>query len=143
MSQTMLSRSPLLDIPVRQRNIEVFVHGQRVEQVIALKNEADVPLLNLEAVLLAQLVNGMIAEVVLAGPRGIVHAEHVQQRRLAGARRSHDGDELSFADIETDAPEHECLRRAVLKVLLDVAKRNHDWSQFYYYRAYHSLRSWL
>ena len=57
-------------------------------------------LCSLRAILGAELVHRLIEEVVLAGPRAVVHADDVQQRRLAGARRPHDRDELAFLDVE-------------------------------------------
>ena len=70
-------------------------------------------------------VHGPIVEVVLARPRRVVHAEDVQERRLAGARRAHDRDELPLLDVQVDPPQDEGLRGALLEALLDVPKANH------------------
>ena len=45
-------------------------------------------------------VNGVIKEVVFAGPVGILHADEVEQRGFAGPGRSRDGEELAFADFQ-------------------------------------------
>ena len=66
----------------------------------------------------------LVHEVVLAGPRAVVHAEDVQQRRLAGARRPHDRDELAFLDVDVDAAQHVGAADAVRVRLLDVAQRD-------------------
>ena len=69
-----------------------------------------------------QLVHRLIEEVVLAGPGAVVHADDVQQRRFAGARRAHDRDELAFLDVEVDAAQHVAAAGAVRVGLLDVAQ---------------------
>ena len=94
------------DIPVRERNLQVLVHRQVVEQVIALKHEPDMLLVKLGSLLRIQPVDGLVHEVVLARPRAVVHAQDVQQRRLAGARWSHDRDELTILDVDVHAPQH-------------------------------------
>jgi hypothetical protein len=72
------------------------------------------------AVFLAQAVNGMIKEIILAGPRAVVHAKQMQERRLPCSRRSHDGDEFPLFDIDGDAAKNEGLGGAVLEILFDV-----------------------
>ena len=94
-----------LDIPVGQRNVEVLVDRQVVDQVIALEHEADVLLVQLHAVLGLHLVNGMIQKIELAGPRAVQHADDAEQRRFAGARGTHDSDKLAFLDVHFDAPQ--------------------------------------
>jgi hypothetical protein len=90
--------------------------------VIALEHEADVLLVHLGAFLLGEGVDRGAVEPVLAGPGGVVHAEDVQHRRLAGAGRPHDRDELAGLDVERDTAQHERRGRAVLVALLDVAQ---------------------
>ena len=51
-----------------------------------------------------------------------MHPDDVQERRLAGARRPHDRDELSFFHVDVDPPQHVAAARAVRVRLLDVAK---------------------
>src|SRR6185436_13615653 len=46
------------DIPVGQRNLEILVDGQMIEEVIALKNESDVLIAQVGAVFWLQPVNG-------------------------------------------------------------------------------------
>ena len=65
------------------------------------------------------------AEIVLARPGAVVHAEQMQQRRFARARRSHDGDELAFLHFRVDAAQHKRLGRTVLEILLHVPQNNH------------------
>ena len=81
-------------------------------------------LVQLGALLRGQAVDRLIHEVVLAGPGRVVHAENVQERRLAGARRPHDRDELAILDVEIDAAQHVGASDAVGKGLFDVPERN-------------------
>ena len=115
----------LLDVAIRQRQIDVLVDRQVVEQVIALEDEADVLLLQPHAVLRRQLVHRLVEQPVLAGPGAVVHAHDVQQRALAGARRAHDRHELALLDVDVDAAQDEGLRQAVPVALLDVSQFDH------------------
>ena len=94
------------DISVRERNLEVLVHRQVVEQVITLKHEADVLLVKFRTLLRIQPMHRLVHEVVLTRPRAVVHAEDVEERRLAGAGRPHDRDEFAFLDVDVHAAEH-------------------------------------
>ena len=75
-----------LHVAVGERHLQVLVHGEVVEQVVALEDEPDVLLLQLLALLAPERVHLVAEELVLAGEGAVVHAEHVQQRRLARAR---------------------------------------------------------
>jgi len=110
---------------IREGYVEVFVDRQRIEQVIALKDEAEELLVKLHPVLLVHLVDGMVHQIVLAGPITVVHAEEMQQRGFAGSRRPHDGDELAFFDVQVDAAQDVSLGGAVFEVLFNVTKLNH------------------
>ena len=55
------------------------------------------------ALLALHLVDGLFAEPVFALPLVVEQGEHIEQRRLARAGRSHDGDELTFVNVEVDA----------------------------------------
>src|SRR5204863_125376 len=46
-----------------------------------------------------------VAEVDLAGAGPVQAGEHVQQRRLAGSRGTHDGRELARGEVDVDAVE--------------------------------------
>ena len=69
-------------------------------------------------------MNGVVGQIVFAGPGAVVHAEQMQQRRLAGARRPHDGDELAFLHFRVDAAQHKRLGRTVLEILLHVPQND-------------------
>ena len=74
--------------------------------------------------LAAELVNRLIEKVVLASPRAVVHADDVQQGRLSGPRRPHDGDEFPLLHVQVDAAEHVRAARAVGVRFLDIAQRD-------------------
>ena len=71
---------------------------------------------------LDQPVHRLSQEPVLPGPRAVVHADDVEQRRFAGARRPHDRDELALLDVDVHAAQHVGLAHAMLIRLLDVAE---------------------
>jgi hypothetical protein len=114
----------LAHVAIGERQLDVLVDCQVVEQVIALEDEPDVALLQCGALLGGQRVNRMAHQVILAAPGAVVHAEDVQQRGLAGARRSHDGDELTRLDVDADAAQHVGLPGANRKRFLDGAQRH-------------------
>src|SRR5262249_1369607 len=93
---------------------------------VALEHEPDVPVSKLIALILIKFVDRLIEKIIFPSPSSIVHANQVQQRGFARARRSHNRDELALPDIDIDAPQDECLADAVGVELLDVPEMNHD-----------------
>ena len=75
-----------LDVAIGERDVEVFVNGERIQQMIALKDEAEVFLVQLHAIFLVELVDGVLDQVIFTGPRAIVHSEQVQQSGFARAQ---------------------------------------------------------
>ena len=93
------------DIQIAQRQLNVLIHIEFVDQVEALEHKADVALAELGALLLLQAAD-FGAEEFIGTAGGIVQqAEDVQQRGLAAAGRAHDGDELAVLDFEGNAVE--------------------------------------
>src|SRR3954452_24973095 len=93
--------------------------------MIALEHEADVLLVQLDAVLRLHPVHLEIQELELAGPGAIQHPEDAQQGRLPRAGRPHDRDELAFLDLQVDAAQHVTPAIAAFIELLEVPKCNH------------------
>src|SRR5262249_43074442 len=91
-----------LDVLVGEREVEVLGDRQIVQQVVALEDEPDVALVKGRALLRTERVDRMSEEVELARPGGVEHAEDPEEGRLARARGTHDGDELSLRDVEID-----------------------------------------
>ena len=71
-----------------------------------------------------QPVHGLSTEVVLAEPRAVVHAQNVEERRLAGAGRPHDRHELPGLDVDRHAAEHVAAAGADRIGLLEILQRN-------------------
>ncbi len=93
--------------------------------MITLKHEAKVFLVQFHAILLGELVNGVVDQVVLARPGAVMHSEKMEQSGFACARRPHDGDEFSLLDLEIDAAQDEGLGRAMFKIFFDVPQNDH------------------
>ena len=96
---------------------------QRVElgdQVVELKHEADV--LVPQARALGGVGFARDVRAVVHAPRrgGIEEPEHVEQRRLAGARGPDERDDLALHDADVDALEDRDLTRADAVALVDV-----------------------
>ena len=62
-------------VAIRERNLQVLVDREVVEQVVALKHEADVLLVQLRSLFRIQPMDRLVHEVALARPRAVVHAE--------------------------------------------------------------------
>src|SRR6266487_2103778 len=65
------------DIPVRKRNVQIFVYGQVIQQMIALEDKADVPLVELAFLLCRQRVDRVTEKIILSAPGVVVHSEQV------------------------------------------------------------------
>src|ERR1700722_6338689 len=119
--------SPLrgLDVAVGEWNVQILVHRQIVNQVVALEHEADILLVQLDAILGLHLVNGVVEEVKLAGPGAIQHAENAEQRGFAGAGGAHNGYKLAVLDLQLDTAQH--VRPAIARFvkLVQVRQSNH------------------
>ncbi len=69
-------------VAVGKGQFEIFENRLIVEEVIALKNKTNVLIAQCCTLLAVELMDRHVVEVVLTGPRLIVHAENVQQGRL-------------------------------------------------------------
>ena len=112
-------------VPVGQRDIEVLVNGQVVDQVKLLEHEADVRLVQRVALLDAHRVHGLVVEEILARVFGVEHAENRKQGGLSRPRRTHDRDEFAFVDVEIDLAQNERLPALVGIGLFDITQANH------------------
>jgi hypothetical protein len=90
-----------------------------------LEYKSKILFIELESLLLIHLVNRIAHQIILSGPGGIVHAEHVQQGRLPGAGRTHNRDKFALSHVQIDAPKHERFCQSVLEIFFDVAERDH------------------
>src|SRR5579872_6290647 len=113
------------DVAVGERHVQVFVDRQIVQQVIALKDEADVLPVQLGPLLAIELVHDMVEEVELARPGVIQHAKNAEQRGLPRPRRPHDGDEFARLDVHIDAAQYISHARPGLVSAFHISQLNH------------------
>ena len=91
------------DVHVAQRQFDVLIHIQLINEVETLKHEANVALAELGAVLFLEVADLMAEEFVTALGGVVQEAEDVEQGGLAASRRPHDGDKLAVVDFERNA----------------------------------------
>src|SRR5256886_14052251 len=93
--------TPFLPVAaVDQGKLDVFDRVQSREQVVGLKNEADVLVADRGELIVGQLSDVLAREHVGAAVGDVQAAENVHERRLSRPRRSHDRDELRGPDIQ-------------------------------------------
>ena len=102
------------------RQHDVLRRGHRRQQVERLEDEADLVPPQQGQRLVVERGDLGVAEVDLARRRPVEAGEHVQQGRLAGARRSHDRGELAGGEADTDVVERGDGRVAGAVELADV-----------------------
>ena len=76
-------------------------------------------------VVVGEAVERLAVDEDLARRRAIEGADQVQERRLAGARRSDDGDHLAFLDGQADIVERDDAAFA-FELLGDVVEDDHE-----------------
>src|SRR5262245_24306781 len=82
-----------------QRHLNVFDQRKLLDQVVRLKDEAEITAANLGQSVVVQLCNILIAKDVLAGSRSVEAAQQIEQRRLAGSGRAHDGNVIALFKV--------------------------------------------
>ena len=82
----------------QQRHLDVALGRQHGQQVVELEDEPDVPRAPLRELARATAVEPLAGHGDLAAIGPIEAADQVQQRRLAGAGRSHQREELALLD---------------------------------------------
>src|SRR5262245_193527 len=87
---------------IGQRDLEVLVHREIVEQMVLLKDETDLFVPQRGALLWLQMMNGSFVQKIFALPAVVVHPENVQQSRFTSARWSHDRNKFAFGDVQID-----------------------------------------
>ena len=89
---------------VAQRHVDVVEHVQVGDQVEALEDEADLLVAQPRQALVGQPAHVLAVQPVLALVEVVQQARHRQERRLARARRPHDGHELAALDRHASRP---------------------------------------
>lgn len=88
------------DAQVDQRQLDVLVDVQFVDQVETLENETDFAFAVQRAIFFLQGSDFLSEQVVFARGRVVQQPEDVQQRRFAATGRPHDRNEFAFGDFE-------------------------------------------
>ena len=106
--------------PVDQRENHVIQRVQVLEQVVALENEADLPVADAGQVLVLQ--GGDIGPIQLILPMGghVQTAQHVHHGGLARTGRTHDGHKFPPVDLEGHAIQRPDL--ALLSLVINFVK---------------------
>ena len=109
---------------IEERQLHVLYRCLEADEVKALEDEADEVVAVFGGATLTEIFDERAVEDVLATVVVVENAQDVEQRRLAGARRSHDGDELALLYVKADAFEH--VQWLSTKVgLVDIVKMYH------------------
>ena len=87
----------------REREHDVLGRREHRQQVEELEDEADVLTPQEREVVVGELRDVLAGDRHAALGRAVEAGEDVHQRRLAGARRAHDGGQLAGGDAEVDA----------------------------------------
>src|SRR4029453_13614705 len=87
---------------IRQRDLEVLVNREVVEQMVLLKHETDLLVPERGAFFRLQMMNGRCGQRIFPPPAGVMHPEDWQQARFSRARWPHNRNEFAFGDVQID-----------------------------------------
>src|SRR5699024_4965322 len=88
-----------------ERESDVLGRGERGDEVEVLEDVTDLAATQRGTLLGPEAAHRGAPDLDDARVGGVEPASDVEERRLAGARRTHDGDELARTDVEVDAVE--------------------------------------
>src|SRR5690606_22281230 len=88
---------------IEHRQLDILERGRAGEEIETLEDEAELLVAQVRELVAVELVDIDAVQQVGAAGRAVEAAEHVHQRRLAGAARTHEGDEFALVDVERDA----------------------------------------
>src|SRR5258705_11967468 len=109
---------------VEQRELDVLDRGCAREQVEPLEHEADLRVAHVREVARRERRHVVPVQEVASGGRPIEAAEQMHERRLAGARRASERDELARRDIQRDAAQRLHLQLAEVVAFRQVTNRD-------------------
>src|SRR6202521_4282606 len=69
-------------------------------------------------------MDGLIEEIIFAGPRAVQHADDAEQRGLPCARRAHEVDEFTSLKIQRDAAQNEKLASPRIECFFKISQLN-------------------
>ena len=108
------------NVLIRKWQINVFLNGKIVQQMIALEDHSDIALSQLAPLLAFHEVGGLLAEPVFAGPLVVEKRQHVQQGGLSRPGGSHHGDKFALPYVEIDPAQYPGISSAGLVVAFDI-----------------------
>src|SRR4051812_37543797 len=102
----------------QQGQFDVPCRGEHRQQVVHLEDEPDVTGAPGGELPAGELVDAVAADLYRAFARRVESTHQVQQRRLAGAGRPHEGEKVTLRDVERDALQDvDALVRAVVDLV--------------------------
>src|SRR5439155_21330316 len=92
----------LVYFPIRERNLEVLVNSQVIEEMILLENKSDLFVAQRRTFFCLEMMDRGVAKKIFAAPAIIVHSKNVKERGFPGAGRAHDRNKFAFFDVDVD-----------------------------------------
>ena len=111
---------------VEQWQLHVLERARTCEQIESLKDESDLLVADRSQLILVERLDMNIVEQIVARRRRVETTENVHQRRLAGARLAHHGDELAAMNRQIDPTKRVHGVRAALVRLRDGVRLDDD-----------------
>ena len=99
------ARVPIRSAVVDEGKLDVLEYGEFIDQVEALKYEADVPSSDLGALALVIVPDVLVAEQIAARVRLVDEPNDVHERGLPATGWTHDANEFTVVDREVDCVE--------------------------------------
>ena len=88
---------------VKQGHLDVLEDGELRDEVVGLEDETDPASTHLRQLVIGHPGNIFIAQEIGAGSRSVQATEQVQHGRLAGSRRTHDGQVRTAGDLQINS----------------------------------------
>ena len=110
---------------VDQGDLDVLESGKARQEIEGLEHEADLLVPDARQFVVVHAADQAPVDVVASLCRGVETADQVHQGRLAGARRTHDGDVLVALDPQVDPAKRMHLLRAHVVGLPQVVGTDH------------------
>ena len=117
-------RSDFRQLGEQQRQLDVLLGRQHGQKVVELEHEPDVLRAPLRQLAAAQRADGHAVDFDGAAGRRVEPADQIEQRRLAGPRRSHQRQEIALRDFQVHAFEHVDALAAAGEMFVDVLDAN-------------------
>src|ERR1700739_3835763 len=110
----------------QRRHHHVFKRAEVCEQVVELKNEAELEVAKLGQRPFAQREQILALEVDLARAGRLEASKYMEQSRFSGARLSHDRDFLARLDLELEPAKHPDFAAGIEKALVQRGGPQHQ-----------------